>query len=403
VTILNIVARAFHLALFLIIGNYFGISPETEIVFFLYAPLVLIMSVALGVTDVVVMPTIHRAETISSSGVVEAAFFRWALLIVPIATIAILLITWIFVKEANVKVVLLLVPIPVLSSFSSIYIGLLNAQGKHSHAVLGPIYGSIISIFVVFIFSPSAESLALIFLLFECGKTAGLRWHVMPVNRKITGMSNKSRNLLRKALKDGKWQALGSFLIALNPLIDILYARSLAMGSITSIEYTSRLWNLVPLFFTGLIVTAYAKMSRSAASNCFDKYYVKKTAFNAGVFATILSVIVIIFSKPLIVILYSYGSISSQDHSILSNLLSFYLLGAAPFIAGMVYSRAFSAQGRVKILAHVALVSVLCNLVFNFIFIKYLGLNGIAFATAMCHLVSLVLFIWLFNHTKKVL
>ena len=135
-TILNIVARAFHLALFLIIGNYFGISPETEIVFFLYAPLVLIMSVALGVTDVVVMPTMHRAETISSSGVVEAAFFRWALLIVPIATIAILLITWIFVKEANVKVVLLLVPIPVLSSFSSIYIGLLNAQGKHSHAVL---------------------------------------------------------------------------------------------------------------------------------------------------------------------------------------------------------------------------------------------------------------------------
>ncbi len=400
VTIINIVARASHLALFLVIGNYFGISAGTEIVFFLYAPLAVIMSVALGVTDVVVMPAMHKAELIQSSGIVEGVFYRFALQVIPIATIAIMAITWLLVPQASVQTILLLAPIPLVSSFSSIYIGLLNSQGKHNCAVLGPVYGSIISLLVVFVFPPSAESLALILLLFECGRAFGLRFHVIKKDKKLVNITVESKRLIHKVLKDQKWQAVGSFLISLNPLIDIFFARTLEIGSVTSVEYTSRLWNLVPLFFTGLIITTYAKMSRAAAINCLEEGYVKKTAAKVGIFAVILSILMIIFSKPLIVLLYSYGSIDPQSHIILSNLLSVYLLGAGPFIAGMIYSRAFSAQRRISLLASVALVSVLCNLIFNFIFIKYFGIYGIALATAMSHLISLILFMHFFKSNK---
>jgi putative peptidoglycan lipid II flippase len=385
----------------LVIGNYFGISAATEIVFFLYAPLAVLMSVALGVSDVIVMPTMHRAQLINGSKEIETAFIKVALLIIPIITVFVLSITWYFVPQASLPTILLLTPIPLLSSFSSIYIGLLNSKGRHSYAVIGPIYGAVISVLVVFLLSPTAENLAGTLLLFECGRAFGLRSHVINRNKKSMCVSEETKFLLRKALQDGKWQAFGSLLISLNPLIDIIYARSLEIGSVTSIEYTYRLSNLVPLFFTGFIITVYAKMSRAAAVSSINKVYLSKVVLKVGVSAAILSVLVIIFSKPIIEQLYSYGAITAREQLILSKLLSIYLLGATPFIIGLIYSRAFSAQRRVILLANVALVSVVFNLILNYILIKQYGIYGIALATSICHLICLILFIIFFKRSNN--
>ena len=46
---INILARGGQLLFFLTIGNYFGITDVTDKVFFFYAPLLVIMSVAAGV------------------------------------------------------------------------------------------------------------------------------------------------------------------------------------------------------------------------------------------------------------------------------------------------------------------------------------------------------------------
>ena len=81
-----------------------------------------------------------------------------------------------------------------------------------------------------------------------------------------------------------------------------------------------------------------------------------------------------------------------KDVLTLAKLFSCYMLGAAPFVASLVYIRAISALGKTKILMIGAVVSVISNIVFNFVFTEIFLLIGIGLATSLTHLIH---FLWL--------
>src|SRR5713226_9281619 len=90
-TAVEIVARGMNLLVFLIIGNQFGASTTTDTVFFLYAPLTVIMSVAAGTAQAVIMPGIHRAQVDNCAIAFHRIIMQYAIsVILPVSLIAML-------------------------------------------------------------------------------------------------------------------------------------------------------------------------------------------------------------------------------------------------------------------------------------------------------------------------
>ena len=320
-----------QLFFFLAIGNLYGVSEATEIVFFVYAPVVVIIGVALGVADVIVMPAMHRAMVLEDDAYLRSVLTKYTVsLIVPLSVVVLIISTY-FVDDLSLKTLILMMPIPLLGSLSALYIGFLNSLGSMRVAVLGPLYGSIVALPVVFFVDRSQESLAFVLLVYEVSRLTGLRLNLIfkniTIQNRQTSPNSALKTLLAKCFLNAKWQIVGSLLLCLNSLVDIIFAKQLAVGSVTIVEYASRLWNLVPLFFTGMLITLYSKMSKASAGGVVDKVNTDKQAIKLGLLAFCIALIVALMMSSIISIIFGFGIMSEDDKYVLARLTVCYLIG----------------------------------------------------------------------------
>lgn len=391
VTGLNLLARAAHLLLFLLIGNRFGANPATDAVFFLYAPLAVLVSVSAGAAEVVVMPALHRAERLGCHAEVRRALLRLGVFAVAPIGIVVVGVSWLLTGEVPLAAALILLPIPGLAVASAVRMGVLNSEARYSRAVLGPLYGGLLAAGVVLLVPTSAAGLAASLLVYEIGRALGLYLHSSPRQPGAPGRRRASRKVMGWALRRGGIQALGSFLVAMNPFVDILFARPFGEGAVTSVEYAGRLWNLVPMLFAGHLAVTYGRMSRDVAGGVLNHREVTALAVRTGLVAALVSIVALALSTPMVNVLYGRGAMSPESRQTLAGLLSFYFLGAGPFVAGLMYTRALSARGRVDVLARVAGISVVSNALLNWALTRGLGLDGIGLATSLSYLLGFLL------------
>ncbi len=395
ITAVNLIARAMHLIVFIAIGNRFGSDTHTDNVFLIQAPLLILMSVATGSAETVIMPSMHRAFITKSASNLLVSLVRRAVTVVIPITVFLLIVSAFITHGASPFIYIILAPMPLLATCSSIYMGVLNAEKNHLKAVTGPLFGVALSMPLAFLLPITPLNLAFIFLSFEFGRFSGL-WLLS--KKKIlqyrTEHHASAENIIPWALSGAKFQAVGSLIFALNPFVDFLFAKPLGVGAITQVEYASRLWNLVPVLFNGPLILFYSKVSRLASNNIIDRKQIHYQAVKLFCHALLLSVVSILMCKPVIHLLYGFGRMDEISRIALSELLSCYLAGAGPFIGGLVYVRALSAEGRFKIISIIAVSGVLFNCIFNAVFIHFYGLNGIGLSTAGTYLVMMIFLVW---------
>jgi peptidoglycan biosynthesis protein MviN/MurJ (putative lipid II flippase) len=401
VTAANLVARFAHLVLFIMVGNRFGANATTDSVFFLYAPLTVIMAVSASVADTVVMPAVHRAQQVQCVAAIRHLFVRTALLLVPVLSICVLLVARNFTPGVSWPVLMMMTPIPVFAALSAQYIGFLNAEARHGAAAISPLYGSLLAAPAVFVLPLAPWSLVTVLMLFELGRTAGMRAHLVGSQGRAAEVTRgAARSIAAWAAANAAWQTAGAFSMGMIPLVDAMFAKTLAASAVTSVEYAGRLWNLAPLLFTGYLTLAYAQMSRTAAAQPLDKRGIRILAVRLGLAAFLVSLVAIALSRPLIDLLYGAGVMDNAARENLANLLSCYLIGAGPFVASLVYARALSAEGRVRLMAIGATLNALVNLAGDATLIKLYGLSGIGLATSATYTFSLLFLMRAYHRWK---
>lgn len=169
-----------------------------------------------------------------------------------------------------------------------------------------------------------------------------------------------------------------------------MFAKQFGHGAVTYVEYAARLWNLVPVLFNGSITLFYSKMSLVASHGGIDKRKIHYYAIRFGCYAFIMGGIGAVFSESLIHVIYGFGRMDIENRIKLSNLLSCYLMGSGPFLGGLVYVKALSANGKIKVIALAAGFSVSFNVIFNTILVNRYGLNGIGLSTSLTSLVTTI-------------
>jgi putative peptidoglycan lipid II flippase len=390
ITLLAIAARGLQFCFLVLVGIVFGATAETDQVFFLAAPLYALGAILHGVAEATVMPALLHAQRTGSLIGTTTLLSRSALLGAIAGSIVIVAILHNWLAPAT-SLLMLLFWIPAFSALSTVRSSELNARRRFVSAVLAPAYGAVGGILLLIFSEPGAISLATALVGFEASRWLVLRT-LVGLTRSVSTARLQARDtahaLKLRIQQSIGWQALGASLVAINPVIDMLFASFLGDGAISFIEYGNRLWTAVPLLFSGPLLLAYFRWSSEDSRASFQLESAKRVALKATFVSLALTPIACLLVPTAIAAAFGLGVMSEEDKQTLASILFFYILGTGPLGGGLFLSRAYSAAGKLHILAAGALAGLVVNILGDWILSRYLSLSGIALATTLSYAAS---------------
>lgn len=189
---------------------------------------------------------------------------------------------------------------------------------------------------------------------------------------------------------------LGNSIIQINNIVDKALGSTLPEGSLSALNYANNLTAFViSVFITSLATTLYPTLAAKAAeeSDGFGKALLQSIGGLSLVLIPI-SCITVIDAKDIVSVVYARGSFDQTAVFYTALALSWY----APMFpwAGIrdILTRAFYAVQNTKIPMRNSAVGVGCNIMFSLLFVRWLGLVGIALGTAISSVITAVLLLW---------
>lgn len=187
---------------------------------------------------------------------------------------------------------------------------------------------------------------------------------------------------------------IGVSLDKINLLIDRTMASGLAVGGISALNYAGRLNVFVQAIFVWSITTAlYPSISRMAAEKDLSgfKSTISESIVGISLFVLPLTAGSMIFSNPLISLLFGRGAFDSNAVNVTGQALFFYSIGMIGFGMRDILTKAFYSLQDTKTPMINATIGVIINIVFNLTLSRFMGINGLALATSISALVTTVL------------
>ncbi|MGK0185347.1 MAG: putative peptidoglycan lipid II flippase [Verrucomicrobiales bacterium] len=188
-------------------------------------------------------------------------------------------------------------------------------------------------------------------------------------------------------------------------LVDNGMAAWLAPGSVAVLGYGGRICSLVlslAAISVGKAILPY--LADNVAHGQWDRLKQTLFQFSALIAVTCLPVTLILWmwAPEIVAILFERGSFSSSDTARVAGVLQYYGLQIPFYIVAVLASRVVIALRASRFILIVAVFNLTANILFNYLFIQSLGINGIALSTAVVHLVSaLMLYSYIFREIAR--
>jgi len=194
------------------------------------------------------------------------------------------------------------------------------------------------------------------------------------------------RNLLTIAFP----AIIGASVDQLNVLVDRTIASTVAEGGISALNYAAKLSLLVfGLFVTPISIVMFPLVSRMAAENNYEG--LKKSlseSISAINFLVIPSTVgVMVFSTPIVEMLFGRGAFDERAVQMTSSALFFYSIGMIGYGLREVLAKVFYSMKDTKTPTRNAVIALLMNIILNIVLSKFLGIAGLALATSISAIV----------------
>ncbi len=184
--------------------------------------------------------------------------------------------------------------------------------------------------------------------------------------------------------------------VQLNNSIDYFFALNLGGGNTTALMLSWRVANLpLGIFSVAIVTVLYPLISRQAAGNDIKGI---KESFSLGVREIGYVMIpatagLAILSYPVIKVLFERYNFVAADTKKVAFILIFHSIGLVFFGLLMIVNRVFYAFKNVKTPLKVAGFSIIINLLFDWILIKFIGVGGLAMSTSLVALCNVIILI----------
>ncbi len=270
--------------------------------------------------------------------------------------------------------------------------GVLNSHGKFFVPSLSPMFNNlfvIVALLVAFFFHKGITIVCIGFLM------GGLSQFIFEIPfLKRTGFRfefSDHQDDIKRFLRTFAFTSLAVSLGQVNLFVDTNVASRLVTGSISTIQYANRLYQL-PL---GILVISLATVylpEMSSHANIDDLKNSIHDAFSKLLFISIPSTLfIILFSHPIVNLLYVHGTFSLKSAVLTSQVLTILMIGFPFRSAVIVMNRALYAFENAKIATLITSVGVTVNAVGDLTLGFMYSVNGLAISTVLSSVTSTII------------
>jgi len=174
-------------------------------------------------------------------------------------------------------------------------------------------------------------------------------------------------------------------------LVDYIMATPLGAGSVSALHYGIKLTALI--IGTGSLAlgtTVLPYFSQMIARQDWQtlRHTLKTYSRLVLVGSLLVTAGVVIFSVPLVRLLFQHGAFTESDTRLVSQIQTFYVLQVPFYCLITMKMRLISSLKANHLLLIGAVLNVCINVAFNYIFIQWFSVAGIALSTTVVYAVS---------------
>lgn len=192
----------------------------------------------------------------------------------------------------------------------------------------------------------------------------------------------------------------------INQIVDKNFASQLSGGSISALNYSSKIVNLITAVIgTAISSVLFANLSKLATGENKQMMAREIERINGMVMTMMwpLFLFVILFSKSIVRILFGRGRFGEESVLITAECLTFYSIGIIGFNLKAIWVRIYNASLDTKTPAVNSGIAVLCNIILNMLLISKMQHKGLALATGMASIITDLLLISFYKKKNECL
>ena len=396
------------------IADRYGVSAEVDAYLYVINLLSWPVGVWFGVLTIVLVPLVaqikqdtavdlsrFRSELLGLTLLVGAGLLLFAWIGLPF----LLQLTWTGMPPSTAKIAVQLVstlsifaPLGVLISFFSAW---MMASGRQVNTLLEGLPSLVL--LVVLIILPSGGVNLLV-----TGTVLGIACHLIILT--LTLASRGEIGAPSFAFKSNQWPIVwrsfgvllaGQAVMSFVSVIDQIFSASLTVGSISTLNYANRILGL-PLGIGATVVSRATLQifSRNQGKDNNIRHLKSVTkSWMAFMFASgIFAMFICWWLAPWVIrLLFERGAFIAKDTQAVAEVLRYGVVQFPFYFAGLVLVSALASQRRYKMIAIGASANLIVKLIANFIFVPYMGINGLMLGTAAMYIFSCLLLYWFEN------
>jgi putative peptidoglycan lipid II flippase len=408
-SIFTIIGRSAGLLIPFFIAAWYGIQASTDAFFLSYAIILMLQSLFAYALETVSVPMIRNQIAKNEN----PGLFIGRLLIFGSAIIATLLLVLLILLKPLLpimtnsppatlrlleKMLWEISPLVILTFWSSILSGVLNAYKRFMLPALSPLFRAIVILLIAYYCRAyfGIQSIILGYLLGEFCRFLifflACR-HIAPFRLVFSIRFNRQ---LCEFFIIACYQMITILASNVNLAVDKMMAARLGEGRISLLHYADRLYMIpLALIIGGMLMPILSHWSDDYERNgLFGLRRNLKQALRMLAFCTLgLTILGIMLRQPLVRLAYQHGQFPVADLHQIELVFSCFLLGLTPGVLLGLIARAMLILKKTKMLLLGALGTVALNIIFNLFLMKIWGIAGIALSTSITQIFYL-LYLW---------
>ncbi len=405
----HVVFRGGEAMLPLLLAMWFGRSHATDVYYFTWAVFALAGSLVFSAyLDSAVIPIIAevKRETPKDWSRVTGSLLAHTLCLAGALAVLIGLGTlgWFRFRYEGSSFALAAAMVPLFSIFlvaltvKSFFVAILNSEHRYFAYPVASFFGTIVTIALIAVLRKSVGVLA-VPIASLAGELAAITFLATIL---FGALGLRMRLTLERPAAVTKFAKLVAYDVAggavtrINPVLDQLMAGLAGVvGGGTLLRYSGDVSSLpTSLLQASLLSVLLSHLSEDFVASDYTK--MRRTVVRALVYSSailvVVSVLLHLVRYPLLRFVFLRGDMDAEGVDRMAEIFPYHLIGLAPFGALLVLARAHVAMKNTSIMLGMGLLNAGLNALLDVVFLRIMGLEGIALATSLMHLAVAVVF-----------
>lgn len=403
----------------IVVAHQFGVGDGLDAFLMAFMLPSVAISVVAGSFNAALIPTYIQVRDREGSQAAQDLFSSmiiWAaMLLITVSILMALVAPYAFAYLASGfgpeklaltrKLFFVLLPVLPLSGLLVTWAAVLNAGERFALAAITPMITPLAVILVVSVLSSNWGIYAFAVAILV---GAGLEGLILARGLRRQGISVVPRwqgftPAVRQVIKQYAPMIFAGCLMSSTGLVDQSMAAMLSPGSVSILNYGNKVVGVViglgSIALSTAILPQFSRMV--AAGNWSGVRNTLKTYTRLTLVATIpLTLLLAVLSRFLVSVLFQHGAFTESNTIDVATVQSLYILQLPFYVTGVLFVRLISALKANHVLMWGTAISFAINITLDYVFMKWLGVGGIALSTSVVYLAS---FCYLAFMSKRVL